>query len=43
LKANLPPVFRVIEYDTHIEDPAFAIEAANQLIKLIEKHHQVKV
>jgi uncharacterized protein (UPF0261 family) len=43
LKANLPPVFRVIEYDTHIEDPAFAIEAANQLIKLIEKHHQVEV
>jgi uncharacterized protein (UPF0261 family) len=43
LKANLPPIFRVIEYDTHIEDPAFAIEAANQLIELIEKRHQVKV
>lgn len=40
LKAGLPPIFRVIERDTHIEDPAFAIEAANQLIGLIEKRHQ---
>jgi uncharacterized protein (UPF0261 family) len=37
LKAHLPPNFKVLERDTHIEDPAFATEAANLLIKLIEK------
>ena len=42
LKANLPSNIRVIERDTHIEDPAFATEAANLLIELIEKHDQVK-
>ncbi len=38
LKANLPDNIKVIERDTHIEDPAFASEAANLLIELIEKH-----
>lgn len=37
LKANLPANFRVIERDTHIEDPAFATEAVELLISLIEK------
>jgi uncharacterized protein (UPF0261 family) len=37
LKANLPSNFTVIERDTHIEDPAFATEAARRLIELIEK------
>jgi uncharacterized protein (UPF0261 family) len=37
LKANLPGNIRVIERDTHIEDPAFASEAAETLITLIEK------
>jgi uncharacterized protein (UPF0261 family) len=36
LKLRLPPNIRVIEKATHIEDPAFATEAANQLIRLIE-------
>jgi len=36
LKAGLPKNIRVIERDTHIEDPAFAIEAAKSLISLIE-------
>jgi len=36
LKANLPKTIRVIERDTHIEDPAFATEAAELLISLIE-------
>ncbi len=40
LKANLPANIKVIERETHIEDPAFATEAANLLIKLIEKHNQ---
>jgi len=39
LKTNLPDNIRVIERDTHIEDPAFAREAANLLIELIEKHN----
>ncbi|UCD42958.1 MAG: Tm-1-like ATP-binding domain-containing protein, partial [Chloroflexota bacterium] len=38
LKANLPANIKVIERDTHIEDPDFATEAANLLIELIEKH-----
>jgi uncharacterized protein (UPF0261 family) len=36
LKAELPGNFTVIERDTHIEDPAFATEAARRLIELIE-------
>ena len=36
LKANLPENFRIIERETHIEDPAFAVEAAELLISLIE-------
>ncbi|UCE00831.1 MAG: Tm-1-like ATP-binding domain-containing protein [Chloroflexota bacterium] len=40
LKANLPGNFRLIERDTHIEDPAFASEAAKLLIQLIEKKNQ---
>lgn len=40
LKANLPENIKVIERETHIDDPAFATEAANLLIKLIEKHDQ---
>jgi uncharacterized protein (UPF0261 family) len=37
LKANLPANFQVIERDNHIEDPAFATEAVELLISLIEK------
>ena len=37
LIANLPGNFRVIERNTHIEDPTFATEAAELLIALIEK------
>lgn len=37
LVANLPGNFRIIERNTHIEDPAFATEAAELLIALIEK------
>jgi len=37
LKVNLPKNFRILERDTHIEDPAFATEAAELLISLIEK------
>jgi uncharacterized protein (UPF0261 family) len=40
LKANLPPNIQVIERDTHIEDPAFATEAAQLLISLIEKRQK---
>jgi uncharacterized protein (UPF0261 family) len=36
LKANLPANIQVIERDTHIDDPAFATEAAKLLIDLIE-------
>jgi uncharacterized protein (UPF0261 family) len=36
LKANLPINIQVIERDTHIDDPAFATEAAKLLIDLIE-------
>ena len=40
LKSNLPGNVEVIEVDTHIEDPAFAEQAARLLIELIEaKHH----
>ena len=37
LKAHIPDSIRVIERNTHIEDPAFATEAAELLISLIEK------
>jgi uncharacterized protein (UPF0261 family) len=35
LKQDLPKNIRFIERDTHIEDPEFAVEAANLLIDLI--------
>jgi uncharacterized protein (UPF0261 family) len=35
LKQDLPKNIRLIERDTHIEDPAFAVEAAQMLIKMI--------
>jgi uncharacterized protein (UPF0261 family) len=35
LKQDLPKNIRFIERDTHIEDPEFAVEAANMLIDLI--------
>ncbi len=35
LKKDLPKNIRVIERDTHIEDPAFAVEAAQMLIEMI--------
>jgi uncharacterized protein (UPF0261 family) len=38
LKANLPENITVLERDTHIDDPAFAVEATQLLIQLIEKH-----
>jgi uncharacterized protein (UPF0261 family) len=37
LKANLPDNFTLLERDTHIDDPAFATEAAQRLISLIKK------
>lgn len=40
LKANLPGNIKVIERNTHIDDPDFAAEAANLLIELIEKKNQ---
>jgi len=36
LKANLPDSIEVIERDTHIDDPAFATEAAEKLIELMQ-------
>jgi uncharacterized protein (UPF0261 family) len=36
LKAGMPKVIEVVERDTHIDDPAFATEAAKTLIGLIE-------
>ncbi len=38
LKQGLPKSITLLERDTHIEDPAFAVEAARLLIGLIEKH-----
>ena len=40
LKAGLPPSIEVIERGTHIDDPAFATEAAERLIELIEARQQ---
>jgi uncharacterized protein (UPF0261 family) len=37
LTANLPSCIEVVMRDTHIEDPAFAIEAARTLLTLIEE------
>jgi uncharacterized protein (UPF0261 family) len=37
LKQGLPKSIPLIERDTHIEDPAFAVEAAQMLIELIHK------
>jgi uncharacterized protein (UPF0261 family) len=36
LTAHLPSCIEVVKRDTHIEDPAFAVEAANTLLTLIE-------
>jgi uncharacterized protein (UPF0261 family) len=36
LEAGLPVNIRIVKKDTHIEDPAFATEAAETLMKLIE-------
>jgi uncharacterized protein (UPF0261 family) len=36
LRAGLPPNIQVLERDTHIDDPAFATEAAQLLIQLME-------
>jgi uncharacterized protein (UPF0261 family) len=36
LKQNLPPNIKIVERATHIDDPAFATEAAETLIRLIE-------
>jgi uncharacterized protein (UPF0261 family) len=35
LKKDLPKAIRIVERDTFIEDPAFAVEAAQMLIELI--------
>jgi len=43
LKANLTSNFRVIDRDTHIEDAAFATEASELLISLIEKNDRNKL
>jgi uncharacterized protein (UPF0261 family) len=40
LKANLPANIQVIERDTHIDDPAFATEAANLLIDMIHTREE---
>jgi uncharacterized protein (UPF0261 family) len=42
LKAGVPGNLRVIERDTHIEDPEFATEAARLLISLIESKERGK-
>jgi uncharacterized protein (UPF0261 family) len=36
LKASAPPCVRIVERDTHIDDPAFAAEAARTLIALMQ-------
>jgi uncharacterized protein (UPF0261 family) len=35
LKSMMPANIKVIERDTHIDDPDFAAEAANELIRLM--------
>ena len=40
LKASLPANFTILERETHVEDPAFAVEAAGRLISLIEAHRK---
>ncbi len=40
LKAGLPANFTILERETHVEDPAFAVEAAGRLISLIEAHRK---
>jgi uncharacterized protein (UPF0261 family) len=39
LKQGLPKNIRLVERDTHIEDPAFAVEAAQMLIDMIHAKH----
>jgi uncharacterized protein (UPF0261 family) len=41
LKTRLPENIRIIERDTHIEDPAFAAEAAQCLISLMKRTPQL--
>ena len=40
LKAGLPANFTILERETHVEDQAFAVEAARRLISLIEAHQK---
>jgi len=42
LKAHLPANIRVVERDTHIENPDFATEAAQALISLIEGQQGIR-
>ncbi len=42
LKAGLPACIRIVERNTHIEDPAFATEAAQTLIGLIGAAEKAK-
>jgi uncharacterized protein (UPF0261 family) len=37
LREDIPPNIQIVERDTHIDDPAFATEAAEALIRLIDK------
>jgi uncharacterized protein (UPF0261 family) len=41
LKAGLPDNITVLERDTHIDDPAFAVEASQLLIQLMQKSERV--
>ena len=40
LAARLPANVKLIERDTHIDDPAFAAEAANALVRLIHNKRE---
>jgi uncharacterized protein (UPF0261 family) len=42
MTARLPKNIRILERDTHIEDPSFATEAAQLLISLMEKAERGK-